>query len=225
MNSFAELSIIIPVGPNEQSWRVLLNDLSNFSSNIEIIISACQQAPREYQLPKNVKWILATQGRASQLNAGAAKSTRNILWFLHADSRFTRHISKAIQTYSKQNTQCIGYFKLKFAKDGPRLAQVNAWAANIRSRYFKLPFGDQGFIMHKAVFDQLKGFDQSLKLGEDLDFVIRAKSAGILLQEIPCQLLSSARRYQQYGWLSTTIRFVWLTWLLSRQARQRLLLN
>jgi len=223
MDSFSELSIIIPVGPGEQSWQGLLNELTAFSSKVEIIISVCQQPPSDYKLSENVKWIQATQGRASQLNAGAEKSTRNILWFLHADTRFTNNVSKAIQAYSKQNTQGIGYFKLKFAKDGPKLTQVNAWAANIRARYFGLPFGDQGFIMKKSVFDQLQGFDQSLKLGEDLDFIVRAKAAGILLQEIPYQLHTSARRYQQNGWLLTTIRFVWLTWLLRRQARQRLL--
>jgi len=221
MNSFTDLSIIIPVGPNDLSWQNLLNELTLLGNKIEIIISACQKQPVDLKLPKNVKWIYSTQGRAKQLNAGAEKSTRKTVWFLHADTQLTEGVCHAIHSYLDMNDQGLGYFKLKFSNDGPRQMQLNAWAANIRSRHFGLPFGDQGFVMNKSVFDQLKGFDESLKLGEDLDFVVRAKSSGIGLHELASELVTSSRRYKQYGWLSTTMRYVWLTWFLTRQAKQR----
>jgi hypothetical protein len=58
--------------------------------------------------------------------------------------------------------------------------------------------------------------------GEDLDFVVRLQAAGLPLQQLPADLITSARRYRQYGWLTTTVRHIYLTGLLARQARQRL---
>ena len=225
MDSFSNLSIVIPVGPNDNSWQGLLNELAVFGNEIEIIISACQKQADDFALPENVQWIQSTKGRASQLNAGAEIATGDVLWFLHADTRFTNDITEAIQLYLKKSNQGMGYFRLKFANDGPRQTQLNAWAANIRSRLFGLPFGDQGFIMDKNLFQKLNGFDEAVSTGEDLDFVIRSKAADIRLQEIPCDLITSSRCYQQQGWLSTSIKHIYLTWTLTRQAKQRLALS
>jgi len=225
MNCFTDLSIVIPVGFNDQSWQDLLIELSQFGNEVEIIISACQKQPVNFELPKNIQWVQSVQGRAKQLNAGAEKATGKLLWFLHADTRFTDDITEAISLYLNKSKQGMGYFRLRFANDGPRQTQLNAWAANVRSRLFGLPFGDQGFIMHKTLFQKLNGFDEVVSTGEDLDFVIRAKAMGFRLQEISCDLITSSRRYQQYGWLSTSIKHIYLTWTLTRQAKQRLALS
>ena len=119
----------------------------------------------------------------------------------------------------------MAYFRLKFAEDGPKQTRLNAWAANIRSRYFGLPFGDQGFIINKSVFERINGFDETVLVGEDLDFVVRLKALDIPLNELSAELITSARRYQQHGWLITSIRHIWLTWLLTRQAKRRLVFN
>jgi len=217
-----KLSIVIPVGPGECAWHQLLIDLEIFGKEVEIIISACQGQIVDFELPENVQWIQAAQGRACQLNAGAKKTTGELIWFLHADTRLTMGVIEAVQQTIESDVQNMGYFRLKFADDGPRQTQMNAWAANIRSRFFGLPYGDQGFIMNKTVFEQLNGFDETISLGEDLDFVVRLRAAGISLQELPAELLSSSRRYQQHGWLSTTLRHLYLTLYLTCQAKRRL---
>jgi len=225
MTSFNKLSVVIPTGPNDNAWHQLLNDLDIFGKELEIIISACQEQPVNIELPGNVQWIQATQGRASQLNAGAKKTRGGLLWFLHADTRLTMEVMNTVQHVIESDVQNLGYFRLKFANDGPRQTQLNAWAANIRSHFFGLPFGDQGFLLNKTIFEKLNGFDETLSLGEDLDFVVRLQAAGISLQELPAELISSSRRYQKYGWLSTTIRHLWLTLYLTHQAKRRLEFN
>ena len=172
--------------------------------------------------PDNVIWIQSDQGRARQLNAGVTQTCRSVIWFLHADTRFTAGVIEAMRGYIETDEPGMGYFRLKFADDGPEQTWLNAWAANIRSRYFGLPFGDQGFIMHSSLFERIKGFDENVTMGEDLDFIVRVQASGISLQELPAELMTSARRYQQYGWLATTIRHVFLTWTLTRQAKRRL---
>ncbi len=222
MLNLNELSIVIPVGPDDQAWHHLLKELEIFGREVEIILSACQSPVEEIELPDNVQWIQTQQGRGKQLNAGVQKATGCLIWFLHADSRFTQGIVDAIQQMNVFDNHTLGYFRLKFAADGPRQTQINAWAANIRSGFFGLPFGDQGFVMRKTVFEQLNGFDETILQGEDLDFIVRAHAAGITLHELQAELLTSSRRYQQYGWLATTTRHLWLTWLLTRQAKRRL---
>lgn len=222
MTTNNKLSIVIPAGPGENAWHQLLKDLEIFGKDVEIIISACQEQAVDIDLPVNVQWIQTTQGRARQLNAGARMARGECLWFLHADTRLTMGVIDAVQQMLESEVQNMGYFRLKFADDGPRQTQVNAWAANIRSHFFGLPFGDQGFIMSKTVFEQLNGFDETISLGEDLDFVVRLRAAGIPLQKLPAELLSSSRRYQQQGWLSTSIRHIYLTFHLTRQAKRRL---
>ncbi|MDF1583793.1 MAG: glycosyltransferase family 2 protein [Methyloprofundus sp.] len=222
---FDKLSVVIPIGPNDSAWHPLLKDLTVLGPNIEIILAACQPPPENFNFPDQVTWLDAPQGRAKQLNAGAAQVSRPVVWFLHADTRVTAGVPEALASYIESNEVNLGYFKLKFANDGPGQTQLNAWAANMRSRYFGLPFGDQGFILHKSLLESLKGFDETVIVGEDLDFVVRVKAKGIPLQALPAALISSARRYQQQGWLTTTLRHVWLTWRLTQQAKRRLVVS
>ena len=222
MSCLNALSIVIPIGPHDQSWSKLLAKLVDLGPHPEIILSACESQPKGLQLPENAIWLNLAQGRAKQLNAGGNIATRKFLWFLHADTYLTTTVDHVLKQFIQDDIQQFGYFKLKFADDGPTLTCLNAWAANFRSTLFGLPFGDQGFLIHKTVFDDANGFDETLKLGEDLDFVVRIKAAGIELQELSAELITSARRYRQHGWLLTTIRHLSLTWYLTRQAKQRL---
>ena len=222
MTVFNQISIVVPVGPDDNAWQDLLKELTPLTNEIEIILSACQPRPKYTDLPENVIWLDSPQGRARQLNAGVAQATKSVIWFLHADTRFTAGVIDAMRSYLVADKQGLGYFRLKFAQDGPVQMCLNAGAANIRSRYFGLPFGDQGLVISKSALEQLRGFDETITMGEDLDLVVRAKAHGISLQELPAELITSARRYQQYGWLATTARYVFLTWRLTRQAKQRI---
>ena len=222
MNKFNQLSIVIPVGPDERAWRHLLNELVVFGDNIEIILSACQAQPDDFELPGNTRWLQGAQGRACQLNAGAKEASKHFIWFLHADTRLTTGVVAVMHRYLQIDGRYLGYFRLRFACDGPVLTRLNAWAANWRSRWFRLPFGDQGFVVDRPLFEQLNGFDEAVGLGEDLDFVVRLRAAGFELLELPSELITSARRYRQHGWLATTIRHIRLTLRLTREARRRL---
>lgn len=222
MADLNHLSIVVPVGPGDPAWRNLLNDLTAFGSAVEIILSACRPWPDQTRPPENVRWISGEPGRARQLNVGAGQASRPFVWFLHADTRCSERLVDAVRHFIGIDADSLGYFKLRFADDGPALTRLNARSANLRSRLFGLPFGDQGFIIHRRVFHDLKGFDEAISLGEDLDFVVRAKASGVPLRELPGTLETSARRYRQQGWLTTTLRHLWLTWYLTRQAKRRL---
>ncbi len=216
------LSIVIPVGPDDAAWKPLLNQLLARTEQVEIILSACQPKPRDALLnAAQVSWITGPQGRASQLNYGASQARGEYIWFLHADTQLNSAVWQALETFTAQDSDELGYFQLSFSKDGPLLTQLNATLANWRSGWLGLPFGDQGFILKKSVFDRLSGFDEQVSPGEDLDFVVRARSMGVHLQGLNAILISSARRYLRYGWLKTSLRHIYLTAKLTWQAQQR----
>lgn len=225
MTGYSDLSIVVPIGPGDTAWQGLLDELACLQSEPEIILSACRPQPAGIVLPDNIQWVQGRQGRALQLNAGANLASRPVLWLLHADSRFTEDTLQAAHHFLSNDEDRIGYFRLNFADDGPLMTRANAWFANLRSRFLHLPFGDQGFILKQSLFKKLQGFDEKVMPGEDLDFVVRARAFGVVLQELPAELITSARRYRQYGWLATTVRHIVLTWRLTRQARLRLANN
>ena len=182
----AQVSIIIPVADGETAHELLLNDLKGLESEI----------------------ILSSEGsRAVSLNKGAAKASQPFLWFLHADSRVSAENITALAQAIENHAQALHYFDLAYEEGG--FPALNAWGANIRSRVFGLPYGDQGFCISKAVFDDIGGYPENAPYGEDLLFVRLVKQSSIQVYRVSSKLLTSARKYQQYGWLKLTVLRQW----------------
>ena len=99
------------------------------------------------------------------------------------------------------------YFSLKF-EDG-RILRLNSLGANLRSRLFSLPYGDQGFCLSKELFLRIGGFPENVKYGEDLYFVLKTKRLGIPIINIPNYLITSSRKYLNNGWFITTLLHQW----------------
>lgn len=216
------LAIIVPVGPGDDSWHGLVAFLATVPETTEIVFAGCEMAPENWP-PRSLtlaRWLQAARGRARQANAGSIQTGAEYLWWLHADSRPAADAFVALTQALSQRPDDLHWFALRFF-DGPYLAKINAAGANWRSRRWQLPFGDQGLCMARASFERLGGFDESLTLGEDLSLVVRARRAGIALNEVPSTIATSARRYRRQGWLRTSIRHLWLTWRLSRAERAR----
>jgi rSAM/selenodomain-associated transferase 2 len=217
-----KLSVIVPVGPADSAWPALLGDLSALEPDAEVLLVAppgtapANFASLRYGLRVPARWLEAPAGRARQQNFGAAAAKGEMLWFLHADTRAPATSIAAAQRFTDT---ALGYFDLRFAGDGPALVHANALGAWVRSRWLGLPFGDQGFILPRRVFEALEGFDESLPMAEDHALVWAARRAGIPVVPLRAPLMTSARRYAEQGWLRTTLRHARLTILQARQFR------
>ena len=51
--------------------------------------------------------------------------------------------------------QDAGYFRLKFASAGLPARLVAGWA-NLRSKLFGVPYGDQGLLISRALYDEVE---------------------------------------------------------------------
>ncbi|ODU46354.1 glycosyl transferase family 2 [uncultured Aquimonas sp.] len=213
------LSIVVPIGPGESAWRALLGDLQRVPVDVELLLVGVDAAPPELDalagvLAGRLRWLQASQGRASQQNAGAAAARGNWLCFLHADSRLEAAAVRALAAVA-QRAAALYHFDLGFF-DGPALLRLNALGANLRSRLFGLPFGDQGLCLPRADFQRLGGFDERLPRAEDHALVWAAHRAKLPVRRLGARLRTSGRRYAEAGWLRTTLRFLALSWTQAR---------
>ncbi|MGB0450265.1 MAG: glycosyltransferase, partial [Porticoccaceae bacterium] len=188
----AQVSVIIPLAPNETQHKQLLADLQSHRQ-LQAEIIPC-----------------SNQSRAKSLNSGAAQASGEWLWFVHADSRISADNLCALKQSLEQYPDALHYFDLAFDW---RFLRCNAMGANLRSRLLGIPFGDQGFCIKKSRFNDLGGYCEETAYGEDLLFVWQAHQAGIKLQRIPSKLLTSGRKYQQQGWLKLSLLYQW-RWIL-----------
>lgn len=165
-------------------------------------------------------YIIDQGGRAKNMNVGALRAAGTTFWFLHGDTSLTEENILALTRAVKARPNAIHYFNLKFDARGP--VRMNAFGANLRSRIFKLPYGDQGLAFPAHLFHDLGGYNESAPYGEDMLLVKKAKRNGIKICYVKSTLITSADRYKHQGWLKTTLMFQWRMWvLILRSLRQR----
>jgi hypothetical protein len=205
------LAIIVPAGPGDRAWRGLLPQLAPARAGRIVLVLADGDAGLVDDPPANLQVLHSSAGRALQLNAGARATDARWLWFLHADSRVAASTLDALHRFVDSDESAIGYFRLRFLGDGPRWTFLNAWGAHFRSRVLGLPFGDQGLLMPRRIFDAIGGFDEGVAGGEDHDLVWAARARRIPLRALAAPVFTSARRYARQGWWQTTCRHLSLT--------------
>jgi rSAM/selenodomain-associated transferase 2 len=146
----------------------------------------------------------APRGRGSQLAAGAVAASRDWLLFLHADCCLEAGWDAAVRVFIATPGAAgrAGYFV--FALDDPspaarRLERAVRW----RCRVLALPYGDQGLLIARSLYDEVGGF-AAIPLMEDVDLVRRLGRRR--LAPIAVSLYSSARRYRDEGYIRRPLR-------------------
>lgn len=143
--------------------------------------------------------VSSPPGRGVQLAAGAKAAAAPWLFFLHADT-----VPQAgwAQAHGKLTDEEAGYFRLRFDSTRPaarRLERLAAW----RCRVFGLPYGDQGLVISRALYERVGGF-RDLPLMEDVDLVRRIGRARLVA--LDAEAVTSAQRYERDGWLLRPLR-------------------
>lgn len=199
-----KISIIIPVLNEAKNLPKTLGEIQNTATNIEIIIvdGGSQDNTIEIALVAGVKVLHSQPGRALQMNAGAAIATGTILLFLHGDTQLPNGFDTLIRETLAQGTPIAGAFELKINADLPGLRFVE-WAANCRSRYLQMPYGDQGIFLRRETFQAVGGFPVS-PIMEDFELIRRLRKTG-KIAIVPAAIVTSGRRWQTFGVLKTTI--------------------
>jgi len=137
--------------------------------------------------------------RGGQIFAGVSACKCDWVLILHADSRLSQGWAELIPT--EPDPERAYYFQLQFDAVGFAAWWVAKWA-NLRSKIFALPYGDQGILIHKNLLDSVGGYPTA-PLMED---VILARKLGCRLTALPITITTSAEKYITQGWLRRGVR-------------------
>ena len=140
--------------------------------------------------------VEAPRGRGQQLAAGARAARGAWLLFLHADTVLSPGWAEAAARHMAQAPDRAAYFRLALDSAHPMARVVAAWA-NLRARALHLPFGDQGLLVSRTLYDRVGGYPE-IPLMEDMAL---ARRLGRALVPLDAVALTSAERFARDGWL------------------------
>lgn len=199
-----KISVVIIALNEEMLLNSLLQKISG-RENVEIIVSDGGSTDRTYEISKKYahKVVRSEKGRGRQLNCGARYATGDTILFLHADSTLPDNFTGKIMKSLERPGVVGGAFD--FAIDSSRVGcRIISKVASLRSRFLKMPYGDQGIFVRRDVFTRMKGFSD-IPLMEDLDFFKRLRKEG-KTTVMKDKIMASARLWERRGLIRTTLR-------------------
>jgi rSAM/selenodomain-associated transferase 2 len=203
----AHLSIVIPVLNAGDALPALLDSLlPGVAQGVirEVIVSDGGSSDATLQIARDAgcEIVQGPAGRGGQLRRGAEGARGDWLMFLHADTRLPPGWVGAVCTHRDPET--AAYFRLAFRSDAV-MARVTAGWANLRSRVFGLPYGDQGLLISRALYDAVGGYAE-MPLMEDVALARLLRGRMVMLAET---VTTDGRRYEQGGWVRRGARNLW----------------
>ena len=210
------LGIVVPVYNEGDTLLPWLKKVASYLKKGDklMIVDASDSSSKNNAL-KNViesndqlHYLTSEKGRAIQMNAGAAflcqysieKHKPDLLWFLHSDTGLSSDQLQYLRALKP--TSIWGRFDVRLSPNIFPFAIISAFI-NTRSRLTQVMTGDQGIFIRTDIFKRIKGYAE-IPLMEDVEISKRLRK----LAKADCNgpmLETSARRWQQYGWLKTVL--------------------
>jgi rSAM/selenodomain-associated transferase 2 len=198
------ISVIIPVLREAESISTLRQSTQIFQSlGMEVIIVDGGSDDGTLDLVASLadQLVIAPQGRAKQMNAGAAVASGEVLLFLHADTILSEEVFRQA---SKKMENCEwGRFDLRI-NSSKYLYRVIEYLINLRSRITGIATGDQAIFVRRKLFTDLGGF-ADIPLMEDVEICRRLK-AKVLPVCLKHKVVTSARYWEKHGPFTTIFR-------------------
>lgn len=204
------LAIVIPTLNAEATIAATLAAVfAHDVPQLEVVLvdGGSSDATRLLSTDGGARVIESAPGRGRQLALGAAETQAGWLLFLHADTvlpdDWEHHVSRFIT--EPRNAEYAAYFKLSFDHSS-RAAKRVATLANWRAKAWGLPYGDQGLLIHRDLYDDMGGYRADLDLMEDVDLARRL--GPMRLKALRATVTTSAAKYVAGGWWSRPLRNV-----------------
>ena len=205
----ARLSIIIPTLNVARPLRRSLPPLAEIEAVglvREVIFAdgGSTDETAEIAEASGARLISAPRGRGTQLAAGAEASRGEWMLFLHADSKLAAGWESGVRGFidNPENADRAGFFRFGLDDHAAAARWLEA-LVGLRCGLLKLPFGDQGLLISRSLYNRLGGF-RPLPLMEDVDLVRRIGRRR--LAPLGCGVETSAIRYRRDGYLLRPLR-------------------
>lgn len=211
-----KLAIVVPVYNEGDALLPWLKEVASYLKKGDqlVIVDASDSSTKNNALKSVIEsydqlhYLRSEKGRAIQMNAGAAflcqhsieKHKPDLLWFLHSDTGLSSDQLQYLRALKP--TSIWGRFDVRLSPNIFPFAIISAFI-NTRSRLTQVMTGDQGIFIRTDIFKRIKGYAE-IPLMEDVEISKRLRK----LAKADCNgpmLETSARRWQQYGWLKTVL--------------------
>jgi rSAM/selenodomain-associated transferase 2 len=190
------LSIVIPVLDRRPELEATLRALPQVGEVI-VVDGGSTDGSAEAARSQGARMFVTPPGRGGQLRAGAGEAAFDWLLFLHADTWLDGAAWAAIrETVSRGEAGRAASFRFRL-DDGAWQARVLEWGVRARVALLALPYGDQGLLIHRSLYDAVGGY-RELPLMEDVDLVRRLGRRR--LRRLPGTATTSAERWRRRGW-------------------------
>ena len=189
------LTVIIPNLNQDAALATLLAQLAHDDVNVIISDGGSKDDSLTTALRAGARIVSGCCGRGQQLRRGVRLAETDWLLFLHADSQLAPDWLTYVKRHINKRPHKAGYFAMKFRATGfqPRFME---WAVGLRSFYLRLPYGDQGLLISRALYDEVGGYE-AMPLFEDVDII--RKLGRKRLTYIGCALKTDASKYERDG--------------------------
>lgn len=170
----------------------------------EVIVSDCGSTDATIEIANEAGCVVVVgpRGRGAQLIAGADVARAPWLLFLHADTALGPGWVDEVRTVISQGDEKAAYFH--FATDHKdRRAQRLAFWVDVRCTVLALPYGDQGLLISRRLYDAVGGY-AAYPLMEDVDLVRRLGRDR--LQKLRTPAATSVARHVRDGYLKRSAK-------------------
>jgi uncharacterized protein len=209
------LAIVVPTLNEEDAVRRFLPVAVAVADEVVVSDGGSRDATVEIARALGARVVTGPPSRGGQLNRGAAAAMAaipagaDILLFLHADTTLPPGGAEAVREAAARGAPG-GAFLLRFSADHP-MQRLGSWLVSQRTRWLRVPLGDQAQWATRETFERLGGFPD-WPLLEDVDFMRRLRRLpGFTVIEQP--VTTGARRFVELGAVRT-VAINWLIWLL-----------
>jgi rSAM/selenodomain-associated transferase 2 len=203
-----QFSIIVPVLHESDKIDLLIDHLNSLEcregSEIIVVDGSPELDTIDAIRSEQVIKLKSAKGRGRQMNVGASVARGEILIFLHADTELPTGALRKIASVVGQDKYVGGAFELgikseKFAHKS--LARL----ASLRCRLTRIPYGDQAIFIRRDYFNRIGGY-REISLMEDVELMRRIKHIGKKICILPDRVMTSARRWDEEGFVFVLLR-------------------
>lgn len=203
----AKLSVVMPTLMAQDALRLSLPALTEgLQSGLlrELIVSDGGSTDATLRIAEaaGARIVVGPASRGGQLQRGADLAEGDWLLFLHADCVLPEGWSDVVAEHCVHGGAAA--FRLGFDANGFAPALVAGWA-NLRSRLFGLPYGDQALLIAREDYDSSGGY-ADIPLMEDVAMVRALKGHLVALD---ARAITSSAKFRRQGWIRRGARNLW----------------
>jgi len=196
------ISVVIPALGVGEALRPTLDSVKGCVDDLVVSDGRSSDHTAAYAKQSGATVVVGERGRGQQLRRGAEIATGDWLLFLHADTVLEEGWIDEARQFITENREKSAVFS--FALDDP-----NPWARMIekgvalRCRLLALPYGDQGLLISRALYDSIGGY-KPISLFEDVDIIRRLGRRRLV--RLNSAAVTSSVRYQRGGFLRRPLK-------------------